>query len=70
MYSANVKSEVINNIIFAMSDYLDVVTLDVLKKSDRSPVSSGEHGRDYYASGGGEGIGRGTEPVLRKSYAH
>ena len=32
MYSANVKSEVINNIIFAMSDYLDVVTLDVSKK--------------------------------------
>ena len=32
MYSANIKSEVINNIIFAMSDYLDVVTLDVLKK--------------------------------------
>lgn len=32
MYSANIKSEVINNIMFAMSDYLDVVTLDVLKK--------------------------------------
>ena len=32
MYSANIKTEVINNIIFAMSDYLDVVTLDVLKK--------------------------------------
>lgn len=32
MYNANIKSEIVNNIIFKMSGYVDDVTLDIMQK--------------------------------------
>ena len=32
MYNTNIKAEVINNVIFQMSQYVDRTTLDILQK--------------------------------------
>ena len=32
MYNTNIKAEVINNVIFRMSQYVDRTTLDILQK--------------------------------------
>ena len=32
MYSTNIKTEIINNIIFAMADYIDATSIEILKK--------------------------------------
>lgn len=32
MYNANIKTEIINNIIFEMSGYVDYTTLDIMQK--------------------------------------
>ena len=32
MYNANIKTEIINNIIFEMSGYVDNTTLDIMQK--------------------------------------
>lgn len=38
MYNPNIKTEIINNIIFTMSDYLDNTTLDILQKVIREQL--------------------------------
>lgn len=35
MYNANIKTEIINNIIFEMSGYVDNMTLDIMHRSAR-----------------------------------
>ena len=38
MYNPNIKTEIINNIIFTMSNYLDNTTLDILQKVIREQL--------------------------------